>query len=223
MAKKLYWKNPEDIEVLKELVKENNNVVISSTDTIYGFLANVTRQAWETICNIKEVAQKRPFLILVSQENKIDKLANFVDLAVLPEKTLQFIDACWPGPVTFIFKAKKDAPAFLSSDKGTVAIRCPEHKGLQEILRYFDGLFSTSANKSMEPAPQKFTDISQNILEKVSYIVLDDEDQERVAASTIVDLSVDMSGPDCAKEFPFTIIREGAFSVNKLKELYRNL
>lgn len=212
MIKKLYWKSPEDIKILKDVLQKNK-IVISSTDTVYGFLANVTKDSWKKISDLKEVKQKRPFLILVSS---IDKISHFVQVSNIPQKTLQFVDTCWPGPVTFIFNAKPDLPEFLSSDDGTVALRCPDHRGLQNVLTHFNGLFSTSANKALDPAPTIFDEISHDLLEKIDYVVVDDVEKERCEASTLVDLSC----PDYDKAFPFTVVRKGAFPENRLKEFY---
>jgi len=218
MAKKIYWENPKDRELITKLLKKDE-IIVSSTDTIYGFLGDTTQKAWQNICDLKEVAQKRPFLILISQEDILEKVSHFADLSELPEKTIKFIKSCWPGPVTFIFKTKSGLPEFLSSDTETVALRCPDHAGLQEILKDFNGLFSTSANKSAEPAPIKYSDISPDILEKIKYIICDAQESQQVTSSTLVNLT----SLECDKELPFEVIREGAFSVEKLQDIYSKL
>jgi len=212
MAKKLYWQNVEDIKLLCDVLKKNE-VAISSTDTIYGFLGNVSKESWNKINELKEADKKRPFLILVYS---LTNLTNFVDVSAIPEKTIRFISFCWPGPVTFIFNAKKDLPQFLYSKKGTVALRCPDHEGLQRVLHEFDGLFSTSANKSMETPPHMFDQISPDLLKQVSCVIVDEKESEVEKASTLIDLS----DPDNTKDFPFEIVREGAYCKSKLQEIY---
>jgi len=213
MAKKLYWQNVEDIKLLRDALKKDE-VVISSTDTIYGFLGATSQASWDKINELKEVTEKRPFLILVYS---LTNLSYFIDVSEIPEKTIRFISFCWPGPVTFIFNAKKDLPQFLMSEKGTVALRCPCHEGLQRVLHEFNGLFSTSANKSRETPPHRFKQIEPDILKQVSYVVVDKQESDVQKASTLIDLS----NPDDTKDFPFEVIREGAYCKDKLQEIYR--
>lgn len=224
MAKKLYWDNKEDIKLVLAALNKDE-VLISSTDTIYGFLANITKSAWQKILELKQVSSPRPFLILISLSNVLDRLAYFVDISQFNEKTLNFINICWPGPVTFIFSAKKELPLFLSSpvssgefsnQKRTIALRCPEHAGLQSILGKYKGLFSTSANKSKKPAPSTFNQISQDLLNQIKYIVVDAQESSIVQSSTLIDIS----NPDYTLEFPFKIIRKGAYLEEKLYNMY---
>ena len=242
MVKKLYWSKKQDLEVLREEI-ELNNVVICSTDTIYGFLGNITLDGFNRICQIKGVCETRPFLILISRHDLLNKLASFVDMSCIPEKTLKFIQKCWPGPVTFIFKAKgvknpelfENSPDFLpngystpfvegpidflSGGRATIAIRCPDHVGLQGLLTNFDGLFSTSANKAGLRHPEKFENIDQDLLNLVNYVVLDKRESSGEKASIIIDLSC----PDYMKEFPFGLVRGGDFSLEKLQEIYKSV
>ena len=278
MAKKLYWHKKQDLDVLKGEL-ERDNVVICSTDTIYGFLGNITRNSFDEICRLKGVSETRPFLILVSRHGLTGRLAGFVDMSSISEKTLKFVQKCWPGPVTFLFKAKqveahsvkdgglsgvkgsmyedsledllgflpknmegmelftfggKRTKDFLSAGRETIAIRCPDHEGLQEILINFGGLFSTSANKAGMPAPVKFENIDPSLLDPdlsscysldldlpnhVNYVVLDQKEGVSERASTIVDLSC----PDYSREFPFGLVREGDYSFVALQAIYKSV
>ena len=212
MIKKLYWQHVEDVQILRDALKKNE-VVISSTDTIYGFLGDITRESWNKINTLKEVDYKRPFLILIYS---LSNLTYFVDASEIPEKTIRFISFCWPGPVTFIFKGKKDLPSFLTSNKGTIALRCPDHEGFKRLLHDFAGLFSTSANKSTRPAPHLFEQIADDLLDQVRYVMTDKKETKTEKASTLIDLS----DSDYTKPFPFTIIREGAYCKDTLMQIY---
>jgi len=230
MAKKLYWDKKEDIKKIIYALNQDQ-VLISSTDTIYGFLANTTQKAWQKILDLKEVKTPRPFLILISAYNTLDKLSYFTDISQFDKKTLKFIDVCWPGPITFICNAKKELSHFLSatvvsdtflgeiSEKRTIALRCPMHVGLQEILSHFKGLFSTSANKSMERSPAKFDQISPDLLNQINYVVMDKQESSVIQASTLINLSE----PDYTKPFPFQVIRPGEYSLEDLQELYHKI
>jgi len=209
--KKLFWQDEKDLKILIDLLKQNK-VLISSTDTIYGFLSNTTLDCWSKIHELKNAPQRRPFLILVSS---VEKLSNFVDTTNIPEKIINFVSKCWPGPVTFIFNAKENLPEFLSSEKNTIALRCPKHNGLQKILHEFDGLFSTSANESMDAPPEKFSKINPKLLEQIEAVVLDEPEVINTEPSTIVDFSQD--------DFSLKIVRQGAMPEELLKSLFHNI
>jgi len=219
----LFWQKSADLVILKNILR-TNRVAISSTDTIPGFLSNVSSQSSNLMREFKEIQYKRPFLILIASA---EKLQNFVDIELLPERILRFLSRCWPGPVTVIFKAKPGLPSHLLSPEGTIALRAPAHEGLQEILPEFDGLFSTSANKAQEPAPQSIAQISPELLEKVACVVVD-EHREKIVSdkpSSIIDFSqIDFSQEGASGlpyvALPFKVVREGLYSIEKLKEIY---
>lgn len=208
----LCWDSVKDRGRLIELLR-NDCVVISSTDTIHGFLGVLSERVYDEIIRLKQVTKKRPFLILVGS---IDKMSHFVASTQLSNQMKRFVSSCWPGPVTFIFKSRQDLPPFLSSEKGTIAIRCPDHKGLLAILSQVDGLFSTSANKSGEQPPRALDEIDSQLLEEVSAVVTDcatssdSGDGDECRASTIIDLS----------RGDMRVVREGTFQIEKLKEFY---
>jgi L-threonylcarbamoyladenylate synthase len=209
--KRLVWQKKDDVALLERLLK-NGEVVISSTDTLYGFLSETSSQCFDRISSIKKTAINRPFLVLVGS---IEKISPFVDMQNISNRIVQFLSLCWPGPLTVIFDSKPGLPSHMASERGTIALRCPNHVGLLSILDDFDGLFSTSANISGEAAPARFSDMSQEILKSVNYVVVDDP--EKVSGgkpSTIIDFSQ----KDITGDLPFKIIREGAFSISKLEE-----
>lgn len=208
--KENFWQNELDRMAAIEALK-NNEIVLASTDTILGFLGNCTRESYDKIVQIKQAPPRRPFLILVSS---FEKVGNFVDLDELSQTTTAFVKRCWPGPVTFVFKAKPDLPPYLASELGTIALRCPDHAGLQAILPEFDGLFSTSANKTDEPPLQTISEIPANIVEQVSLAILDKNEPggDHITASTIVDL-----------RHKGKILREGAFPQEKLEAIYEEV
>ena len=168
--KQLFWQNKWDISILIHALKQCQPV-ITSTDTLYGLLAPLSADGFDMLCNFKEERSAKPFIILIAS---VDRLSFFVDTKRISSILLKFIKSCWPGPLTIIFDAKPDLLPFLTSKKRTIALRCPNHAGLQEILPSFDGLFSTSANKSGYVPPRKKSEIDPEILQKVAYLVTDD-------------------------------------------------
>jgi len=204
---KCLWTDAESVNKLVQSIK-NDQISIISTDTIPGFIFNLSQKTILAVNKIKGDRQNKPYLVLISDTKK---LFYFVNESTLTTKMQNFLNACWPGPLTIIFKSKLKLPDFIGMGSNTVAIRCPQHLYLQKLLSNFDGLFSTSANKSGEQSPICPEKISLDIQEQVEYIIQDDCSVNANEPSTIIDLTQ----PEAPK-----LIREGAYPLTKLEEIY---
>jgi L-threonylcarbamoyladenylate synthase len=202
MIQSLFWKDSSTIDRLQRTLRDGK-VVISSTDTVLGLLADTSYRGFKALDSIKKRAAK-PYIVLVGSKEKafslIDKPASL--------QIENIIHKCWPGPVTLICTAHKKVPYYIKAENGTVGIRMPDHEGLLKLLNYFDGLFSTSANLSGKPMPLTVDDLDEQIISQVEYLVLDDEKKTPLfLPSTIL---------DCSKE-QITVVREGAFPIEQIE------
>lgn len=204
--KKLVWEKNEDRELLAHLLRQGE-VVISSNDTIYGFLATLNQKSYNRIQELKKTKYRRPFLILVGS---VEKIFDFVERKNVTDRIVKFLSLCWPGPVTVVFRAKEGISKFLVSENDTVALRVPNHSGMLSLLSEFDGLFSTSANRSGAIAPASLSQISYELLCEVRYVVVDSIEKVSDVPSTVVDFS----GGE------LKIVRHGVYSEEKLREFY---
>ena len=195
--KELTWNDPKSIDLISKTLQKEN-IVVGSSDTVIGLLAPLTQKGFAQLNQIKERNQK-PYLILVENLSKALKLSDDFKRPVVRALAERF----WPGPLTLIVQAKKGIPDYWGSPKGAIAIRVPAHEGLQQLLTHFDGLFSTSANKTSKPIPHSFEDLDPSISAQVAYLV---EGPLYDTPSTIVDVTQE----------PFTIVRQGAISQDEL-------
>lgn len=204
--KPLFWSNPGTSCHVTEILKKGE-VVLAAGDTVFGLLADVSEKGYAQLDEIKN-RSKKPYLLLV--ENK-EKAFNLMENDHLKKIQIEKImNSCWPGPATLILRAKPQVPQGVKSAEGNVAIRVPDHAGLLELLHHFDALYSTSANCSGEPVPASLEAVDGRILELVAGVVLNDTASESsTLASTIIDCTGDT----------FKIVREGAFSIEKLADL----
>lgn len=200
--KPLFWDNFGTVDrVGQELQK--GTVVLAEGDTIIGLLADVSEKGAAQLNAIKK-RSKKPYLLLVADKQKVLELVE-----INPGKICQIekiMDICWPGPVTMIFKAKNIAASMVTSIDGTLAIRVPDHAGLQALLHKCGALYSTSANLTGAPVPASLKEVDTTILDSVSCVVLNNKGSEGTLASTIIDCTGDK----------IKIVREGAFPVEKL-------
>jgi len=200
----LYWENDAAVAALEKSLKDGN-VILGDSDTVFGLLAPCSQKGFDALNEIKRRASK-PYLILI---DSVDKLDHFVELP-LTDHVQKIVASCWPGPLTIIFKAKKDLPSYLQSADGTIALRMPAHKGLLQLLsRFEDGLFSTSANITDQPLPEKIEEVDPTLMHAVSHVIINKKRPDNGLPSTII---------DCSRE-PIKIIREGVFSKEQLEKL----
>ena len=206
--KQLLWTNVNTQKKLTESLK-NDEISIISTDTILGLLANITQKSFTALNNIKGESRKNPYLTLIWPKSK---LYNFVDNSTITPQLYNFLEKCWPGPVTIIFKSIKNLPHFLISKERKIALRCPNHEHLKKLLKSFKGLFSTSANKTTNPTPIHINEIDLEILQKIKYLVID---TSKLLYKTLPSSIIDVSDRNIIK-----VVREGSYPISKLEEYY---
>ncbi len=150
-------------------------------DTIYGFVCS-TAEAEEKIAKIKGREKNKPFIKLISSQEKLQTLT--------PDKIESRILSLWPAPLTLIVN---------SLTGGTIALRVPEDDFMIKILNNIDApLVSTSVNKSGMPSINKIGEIVENF-ENFVDIIIDGGDLENPVPSTILDVS----------KHPYKIVRQG--------------
>lgn len=203
--KKLFWKNIDHIEQIKHNLQQGS-VVVGSSDTVFGLLADTTLVGFTTLNAIKNRTEK-PYIILI---DSIDKLKYFVS-EMPTDSVLNLLQVCWPGPLTVLFKAKPNLPAYLQSSDHKIALRVPNHTGLLKLAANFEGLFSTSANLTNQPIPTMVSQIAPQIMNKIDLLVADSYNAVNEGQpSTILDCSTDQP----------KIVRVGAYDIQRLEQIY---
>ena len=191
------WNKKSDIVKISTLLK-NEKVILCSSDTVLGLFGQLSFESKEKIDLIKN-RKNKPYLIVTSS---IEKMLPFIDQAI-DSNLDQLLKKHWPGPLTVIFKAKKTAPSWMKGDGNSIAVRVPKHAGLQELLKGFDGLFSTSANIAGEPLPGSLSDIDPLIKKGVSAICHDGMEQSFIP-STIIDVTDEV----------ISVVRQGSVKID---------
>lgn len=201
----LSWEDAGAIEHLVKIVRQDL-VALTSSDTVLGLLANTTESGFNSLNKIKG-RQEKPYLLLIGSKEKLFDFG--YDISAQAEELMHH---CWPGPVTLIVKAKKELPQFLISQHGTIALRFPNHAGLQAVLKRFDALFSTSANLSAQPTPIRLQDVDDTLLHQVAAVVTDkDPVAQSALPSTIV---------DCTRD-KIQVLREGVYPASLIYDFIR--
>lgn len=102
-------------------------------------------------------------------------------IAFIDEKQEKILKNHWPGKTTFVLKKK---------NKGTIAIRIPNYKFLNDLLKEINmPLSQTSVNISGEPALNNIKEIIKKFGDKVD-LIIDGGSLSKRKPSKIVDLTL---------------------------------
>lgn len=180
-------------ENTKEIVKiaanliENGAVIVCSTDTVYGLVADATnKKAVEKIFKIKQRPKNKPLPIFI----KDIKMAR--ELAVIDKNQEKILKRYWPGKYTFVLKRKSGIKIY-GVAKNTIALRIPKYRFLNDLLKKINKpLAQTSVNISGKPALTKIADIiSQFGRPGLPILIVDGRDLLKNKPSVIIDLTKD--------------------------------
>ncbi len=200
MNTRRHW---QDQSIVNEIVKllEKEQIVAGTSDTVMGLLASLTQKGFDALNNIKGRTDK-PYLVLVGSKEQANQFTDA--LTKEPLKTL--IATYWPGPLTLIVPAKDSVPSYATSSSNGIALRIPDHPGLQFVATRMGGIFSTSANPANQPIPETVNNLDQTIQDAAALIV-DDRKTTKRNPSTILDCTGNR----------IKLIREGAYTKDMLR------
>ena len=148
-------------------VLKKGGVILYPTDTIWGIGCDATNtKAVERIYEIKKREDSKSMLMLVDEAWRLSDYIKDV-----PEMALQLIEVS-DTPLTIIYSHAKGISLKLISEDGSVGIRVTSDEFCRKIIGSLNRpLVSTSANISGRPSPQNFSEISEEILKSVDYVV----------------------------------------------------
>lgn len=148
-------------------ILRSGGVVLYPTDTVWGLGCDATNaEAVEKIYQIKRRTDKLSMIVLT---DRAENLVRYV--RQVPEIAWELIEVA-DKPLTLILGNGVGVAKNLLPEAGTIAIRVPDHEFCKRLIsRLARPLVSTSANISGEKTPARFSEISQEILDAVDYIV----------------------------------------------------
>lgn len=173
-----WWRKLENnVEIAIKILNEGG-VIIYPTETLYGLGSDIFNEwAVQKIFEIKGRSQTKAISIAVLKKD-IKKYAEVNEIAH------RLIEQYLPGPLTLVLRKKEVVPSWITKTN-FVGIRVPENEVAQEILRKFGPITSTSANLSGEQAPTSTHEISEEIKNKVDF-VMDFGETKYKGPSTVV-------------------------------------
>ena len=176
LEKKQTKASPQLIEVIR-----NSGIAIIPCDTIYGIVGSYPLTSGR-ICEIKRRDVSKQLIVLIKHA---DQLTEFTESTVIDE-----IKALWPGPLTLIVPTRAGR---------TIGFRVPDDKYLIDLIDMCGPVFSTSVNRSGEPAMHVVESIRREFMNEVD-ILVDGGVLPESPPSTVLDIS----------SVPYRILRRGA-------------
>ncbi len=185
----------KEIENMVKALK-GGKTILYPTDTVWGIGCDATNQrAVEKVYKIKRRATKKNLIILLDDSKKLSQYIR--EVPSIAYDLIKNIDK----PLTIIYpEAKNIAKNVVGEDK-SIGIRIINDAFCKRLIKRFGKpIVSTSANLTGQPTPIVFSQISDDIKNKVDYIVnLHRKRITETKPSTIIKLEVDTE---------FKIIRE---------------
>ena len=161
-------------------------LVAFPTETVYGLGANaLDGRAVAQIFEAKGRPQFNPLITHVPDLTAAEGLGEF------SKEALELAAHYWPGPLTFIVKAKKGngISDLVTAGLDTIALRVPRHETAQKLLKAAGvPVAAPSANRSGHLSPTSALHVKNSLGDKAPFILA--AGTSRVGLeSTVVDMS----------------------------------
>jgi len=150
------------------LALARGGVVAYPTEGVYGLgclpteIGAVTR-----LLAIKQRSWRKGLPLIAANVAQLDPLIE------LPANGLRDeIEASWPGPVTWVLRARPGVPVLLTGGRGTLAVRVTNHAVAAALCAQAgSALVSTSANRSGHPPLLSALAVRRALGRKLDYVL----------------------------------------------------
>jgi len=185
-------------------VVRGGGVIAFPTETFYGLGVDpLNVPAVQRLYDLKgRSPQTSPILVLIRSRRELRALVSEITPAA--ERLMQ---ACWPGPLTLVFRAAEAVPSVLTAETGTIGVRLSAYPDVQRVLEVIGGpLTGTSANRTGQPPATTADEVERAFGADVDLIVNGGPTPGGLP-TTVVDTTVS----------PPRLIREGCVSHASLR------
>ena len=166
-------------------ILQNSGLVAFPTETLYGLGADATNDdAVISVYKAKKRPIDKPLMVLI--EN-IEEAANYV---IINDYASVLANHFWPGPITLIFKQRRDSPLshHLSPKGSTIALRVPGNRIARQLIKATGSpLTGPSANVTGFTPPKKAQEVLESLDGRIDAIL--DGGECPGHESTLIDIS----------------------------------
>ena len=186
----------------------SGGLVVMPTETVYGLGGNgLNENAAKKIYEAKGRPGDNPLILHIEKPEDAEKYCHTSPLYFALAK------AFMPGPLTVIMPKKDIVPLTVTAGLSTVAVRCPEHKVANALIKATGiPIAAPSANLSGKPSPTNAKYVMEDMDGRVDMII-DGGESEIGLESTIVMIENDT----------ITLLRPGAITYDALSLVCENV
>ena len=168
-------------------VLNNGGIILYPTDTVWGIGCDATNaDAIEKVYALKERPSSKALICLVADDFMLEN-----HVAQVPDLAYDIMDLA-TKPTTIIYDNPKGIAKNLVADDNSLAIRVASDKFCRNLIKRFKKpIVSTSANIAGRKTPATFSEIEEDILKGVDYVVNLNRDNKTSASSAIIKLGND--------------------------------
>lgn len=146
-----------------------------------GVIAYPTEAVWGLGCDPRQRGavmrllelKRRPAAkgVIVVAAN-LEPLRPWLDLAALPPDRLADVLGSWPGPHTWVLPASEHAPAWVTGDHASLAVRISAHPLVARLCQAWQApLVSTSANLAGQPPARTRDELDPALLQAIDGVL----------------------------------------------------
>lgn len=203
--------DPESIETAVtqaiQLISAGEAIIVP-TETAYGLVVDASNAvSLSRLFELKQRGQNKPSAIFVRSPEDISRYARIGNPAVLAA-----IGKLWPGPVTFVMKARPaDWPGIVFS--GKIGLRCSSHPFIRKLTESCDSpLTATSANVSGQIV-NSVDNLKNFFGNHIKLFILDPDLNLDSPPSTVVEIS----------DNRINILREGKIKTETIRKIFNDV
>lgn len=167
-----------EISKTAEYLKQPGAVAVIPTDTVYGLAARAQdKLATTNLYELKNREQK-PGTLIAANTKQLEDLG-------LKHRYLKAVEEFWPGAVSVVIPCANPDLQYLHQGKQSLAVRIPDNKNLQELLKKTGPLITSSANNPGETPAANIAEAKKVFGDKIGLYV-DGGDLSNNAPSTVI-------------------------------------
>lgn len=177
----------DEVRKAQQVLKAGG-LILYPTDTVWGIGCDATNEeAVQKVYALKKRADNKALITLVESDGMMSQYVEQV-----PDMAWEIVPYA-EKPLTVIYPNARNLAKNLIAENGSIAIRVTKDEFCKRLIYNFARpIVSTSANISGEPTPGNFSEISQEILNGVDYVVnWRQEEKTKAQPSTIIRLELD--------------------------------
>jgi L-threonylcarbamoyladenylate synthase len=188
---------------------KSGGIIAYPTETVWGLGVDISNpDAVKKLFNLKNRDTTKAISVLAGN------IYQAKELAEIDDSLEKFIGLFWPGPVTFVVKAKPTVAKEITGNTGFVGLRCSNHPLVTALTKKLgNSITSTSANKSGESPAQSEADLLRWLPADVLRV---DWKEDRGGFSSLGSTVVKVENKN------LTLLRQGDVDFKFIEQSFRN-